>query len=288
MQIVTWNIQYGLGRDGRIDLDRIARTVDGADIVGLQEVERFWERSGNVDQPAELARRLPGYWWVYGPSIDVLKQLGPGPAGAVRRQFGNMVLARHPIVQSRNHILPRASAMGPRTLQRAALEATIELPAGPLRFTSTHLCHLMAGLRLRQASALLEIHRRARQEGAVESGTHEAPPWNEAVMPPEPPADALLVGDLNATPDSPEIAVLAGEVHPRRGRLPAIDGFADVWELAGEGSGATIHADWAGPDGRRIDYLLASRGLHDRIRSARVDRDADGSDHQPLWAEVET
>jgi len=42
MKIVTYNIQWGRGRDGEIDLDRIARTKQGADIIALQEVERHW------------------------------------------------------------------------------------------------------------------------------------------------------------------------------------------------------------------------------------------------------
>ena len=35
MLIVTYNIQWGMGRDRRIDLDRIARTVAGADVIAL-------------------------------------------------------------------------------------------------------------------------------------------------------------------------------------------------------------------------------------------------------------
>ena len=58
MKFVTFNIQYGLGRDGRYDLDRTARGVEGADVVALQEVERFWKRSGNLDQVAELLADL--------------------------------------------------------------------------------------------------------------------------------------------------------------------------------------------------------------------------------------
>ena len=58
MRIVSYNIQYGRGRDGRFDLDRIAREIAGADLIALQEVERFWTRSGGVDQPRLLARRL--------------------------------------------------------------------------------------------------------------------------------------------------------------------------------------------------------------------------------------
>ena len=64
MKFVTYNIQYGLGRDGRYDLDRTARVVEGADVIALQEVERFWQRSGNVDEVAGLVERLPDFHWV--------------------------------------------------------------------------------------------------------------------------------------------------------------------------------------------------------------------------------
>jgi len=49
IKIITYNIRYGLGLDQRYDLDRIADTVRDADIIGLQEVERFWRRSGMID-----------------------------------------------------------------------------------------------------------------------------------------------------------------------------------------------------------------------------------------------
>lgn len=39
MRFVTYNIRYGLGRDGLIDLDRIAESVGQADVIALQEVE---------------------------------------------------------------------------------------------------------------------------------------------------------------------------------------------------------------------------------------------------------
>ena len=48
--LVSWNIQYGKGVDGRIDLGRIAETVhkDGLpDVLCLQEVSRNYpERPG--------------------------------------------------------------------------------------------------------------------------------------------------------------------------------------------------------------------------------------------------
>ena len=59
MRLVSYNIQFGRGLDLRFDLDRIAAAVNGADVIALQEVERFAVRSGMTDQASELARRLP-------------------------------------------------------------------------------------------------------------------------------------------------------------------------------------------------------------------------------------
>ena len=72
MKIMTNNIQYARGRDDRFDLGRIAETVSGADVLGLNEVERFWPRNGAaVDQPTELGALLPNNYWVYGPYFDM-------------------------------------------------------------------------------------------------------------------------------------------------------------------------------------------------------------------------
>ena len=53
MQFVSYNIQYCKGSDGRVDPARIAREVSGADVIALQEVDRFWPHTGMVDQVAE-------------------------------------------------------------------------------------------------------------------------------------------------------------------------------------------------------------------------------------------
>ena len=45
--------------------------------------------------------------------------------------------------------------------------------------------------------------------------------------------------------------------------------------------GATI------PAGRRIDYCFLSPALAARVRSCWVDMEAQGSDHQPLWVEID-
>ena len=62
MKFVTFNIQYGIGADGKYDLSRIAPAVASADVIALQEVERHWKRTEMADQPAQIAAALPDYW----------------------------------------------------------------------------------------------------------------------------------------------------------------------------------------------------------------------------------
>src|SRR5437868_15004222 len=106
MRLVAYNIQFGLGRDGRYDLARIATEVHDADIIALQEVDRHWQRSGCVDSPAVLASHLPEHHRVYGANLDMDASYRDAVNRLVnrRRQFGTMSLARLPIVTSRNHL----------------------------------------------------------------------------------------------------------------------------------------------------------------------------------------
>ena len=55
MTLVTYNIQYARGKDERFDLGRIAATVSGADVIGLNEVERFWPRNGAAVDRSSIA-----------------------------------------------------------------------------------------------------------------------------------------------------------------------------------------------------------------------------------------
>ncbi|GAH06730.1 unnamed protein product [marine sediment metagenome] len=57
MRLVTYNIQYSRGKDDQFDIARVVDAVKDADIIALQEVDRFWLRTGMVDQPAEIAVR---------------------------------------------------------------------------------------------------------------------------------------------------------------------------------------------------------------------------------------
>ena len=289
MKTVTYNIQYGRGRDGRFDLDRIAQEIAGADLIALQEVERFWIRSDGVDQPRLIARRFPDHYWAYGPGVD-LHVCGRGPgedSAGHRRQFGNMLLSRAPLLTVRHHLLPKYGSLGPpMSLQRSALEAVIAACGGHVRVYSVHLTHLAAETRLPQVEALLGIHANAVREGAPISGSGLREEWTLDGMPPPMPRDAILLGDFNMELDSKEYERIVGPMSPYGGRITNAEGFVDAWVEAGNALDAGTTAE-VGDRPARLDYCFVSAGLKDRIRSISVDSDATGSDHQPVWMEID-
>ena len=265
MNVVSFNIQFGRGKDGCIDLDRTAAAVAGADVIALQEVERFWRRSGTVDQAAELAARLPDYHWVYGPGLDIDASYRADDGTIVnrRRQFGNMLLARRPIGSSRNLVLPKWGTLDQYSLQRTLLEGVIDTDTGSVRVYSLHLSHLSSAARLPEIRAVLDILARAHGEGGAWSGDHPDPDsgWLEGGEPPM-PRHSILMGDLNIAADTPEYDLLVGPRTPRFGRLTRRDGLLDTWVLTGhrEDEGITCPSDAdEAPPGRRIDYCLVHR-----------------------------
>ena len=278
MIFVSYNIQWGTGKDARVDLPRIAGEIGAADVIALQEVDRYWTRSQMTDQAAGFAALFPEHHWVYGPAMDLDGSLRDA-AGLVvnrRRQFGNMLLARAPILSSRNHLLPKIKLPEKLSLQRAALEAVIETPSGPLRVYSVHLNHADAGERLLQIARLREILAAAPAEGGAWSGRDYDPVWEIDGPQPPMPARAILFGDFNLTPDSEEHAAL----------LAGPDGLVDAWRALGHDEGP----GWTCPrkdGGWRIDFALVTPDLEDRLRVISVDHAAEGSDHQPIRVEIE-
>ena len=287
MKLVTYNIQYGLGKDKRYDLARVAREIEDADVIALQEVERHWQRSGCVDSPALLAAQLHEHHWVYGANLDMDASYRDAEGRLVvrRRQFGTMILSRLPIVSSRNHMLPKYGTLAQHSIQQGALEAVIRTErAGPIRCYSVHLSHLSPATRLPQVEALLDIHARAPGEGGAWCGGHPEPDagWTEGEMPPM-PADAILMGDFNFTWRTAEYDRIVGPTSERYGRLNRLTGFVDAWVAAGHAEDEGVTAD----NGKRIDFCFVSAALAGRVQAARIDANAAGSDHQPLWVDMD-
>ena len=95
-----------------------------------------------------------------------------------------------------------------------------------------------------------------------------------------------LLGDFNMEPNSQEYERIVGPMSPYGGRITNPEGFVDAWVEAGHPIDGGATADVRGRPAR-VDYCFASAVLRDRIRSVRVDAGATGSDHQPLWIEID-
>ncbi|MBB5664235.1 endonuclease/exonuclease/phosphatase family protein [Rhizobium leguminosarum] len=287
MNFASYNIQYGFGLDGRYDLERIARSLEGADIIALQEVTRGFWRNSFADMVADLAAFFPDHFWVYGPACDMHVEAAGSerqPVRGMRFQFGNMVLSRWPILSTRTLLLPRSRTIGKINPQRGATEAVIATPGGAIRVYSLHLDHVSPDERIRQLQFLNAHINAFVQEGGSMTGGREFDL-------PEPPLpeNYVIMGDFNMEPESPEYCALAGAGGGYYGRVARIgtpvDAFAAL-EAYGPGS-----YSWMNPDdhGERmhLDYCFVSCGLVSRLQSARIDTQSVGSDHFPLWVEIE-
>lgn len=285
MQLVSYNIQYGTGKDGRVDFDRIVAEIVDGDVIAMQEVDRFWTRSGMADQVQALTERLPEHHWVYGPGVD-LDASDRDEAGVLhrrRRQFGNLLLSRFPILSSRNHLLPKMSFHAQLSIQRSALDGVIGFPNGPVRVASVHLAHAAEPERISQVAKLCDLQREAGRDGGVLSGAHSH--WCEEGPSPSLPKSSLLLGDFNMTPAEKAYEAMVGPDDPKYGRITQSDGYVDAWIESG-GDPNAGHTKFEETGNRRIDYAFVSVDLADRIRNVRVDTTAQGSDHQPIWLDI--
>lgn len=298
MLFATYNIQFGRGRDGRIDLDRIARTIAKADVVALQEVERNWRQGqAHPDQAARLGELLPQHHWVYGATTDLdgAAVSAGGKVANLRRQFGNMTLSRRPIVSTRTLPLPTLPVSGEINDQSSLLEAVIGDGKQAFRVYNLHLNHISRRQRLMQLGiAIPFIHESSARGGMITAPNlkGDLPSGDWLVLPnnalPVMPPTIVLAGDFNSQPDSPEYDLLTGPKDPVYGRVTEADRFADALSLAGlaEDQGVTFPASRGKPPAR-IDHCLVSIDLIPRVRRAWIDDEADGSDHQPVWMEID-
>ena len=283
MKLLTWNIQWGRGADGVVDLDRIvshARRVADFDVLCVQEVSAGYPElagSDGSDQFAALAQRLPGYTAVEGVATDT-----PHQAGA-RRRFGNMIFSRLPVGPVFRHLLPWPADPAVPSMQRVAIEATLTTPAGLLRVTTTHLKYYSVLQRATQVERLRDLHREATahatqmRPGSADEGPFERVPRA---------APSLLVGDFNFKPDAAERLRLLSPIDS------ATPPYRDAWELLHPGMphpptvGVHDQVQWPGPP-FTWDFVFVSADLAPRVRAVQVDLVSDASDHQPVLARLD-
>ena len=284
MKIVTYNIQFGLGKNGHNDLALIASEIAGADIIALQEVERNWQHSGCVDQPRTLAGLLDQYYWVYGPyfDVDASKKTSDGTITNVRRQFGNMILSRTPILSTRLFPLPKSIITDQRNMVMGMLEGVVDLGGGvAMRVYNTHLSAKSAADRIAQIHTIREIIKRAPCEGGTWTGSSTDPLWLEDKVAPPMPDEFMLLDDFNHAATDPEYAHLV-----RRDENEC--DLTDCWTLTGHMLEDGITFPTLETSGcKRIDFAFVDQTMSKKIKAAWIDTDAQGSDHQPLLIETD-
>lgn len=174
VRVLIYNIHAGKDAKGVDNLARVAQIVSDsrADIVLLQEVDKGTERSGKVDQLAEL-RRLTGHYGAFGKTLDY--QGG---------DYGIAILSRWPITADtliRLPVEPPQHRSGVSYEPRGALRALVQRPGGMLRVINTHIdASREDTYRLQEAKTVLAVAGAARDSVAA----------------------TMIGGDLNAEPES--------------------------------------------------------------------------------------
>lgn len=140
LRLVTYNIHHAQGRDGIVDLDRIAAIVRALapDIVCLQEVDRNLPRTNHQDFPALFAEKL-GMPVTFASNYNF--QGG---------EYGNATFSRLPLLSWKNEPLPGPEGVEPR----GRLETVYDWNGKPLLVWNTHL-GLKAEERQQQAAHIL-------------------------------------------------------------------------------------------------------------------------------------
>ena len=296
MKLVTYNIRFGLGLDQQVDLERIAMAAQDADIIALQEVERYWQHSGMIDQPETLGQHLKKFHWAYFPvfDMDASEYEEDGSVRNRRRQFGPMLLSRWPICASRLIVLPKLGTTDVFNMDTGAIECIIDTPSGFLRVYSIHLSSVSTRERLLQIDRLLEFHRNAQINGGAWTGDGKVSDqdWTNGEALPPMPREAVMMGDFNAETEGEEYIRMVGTKDPCYGRVGHLDGFVDSWIVASERSGD--RTSWY-PDppehapgyGLKLDHCFITPQLAQQVKRVWVDQDIYGSDHRPCWVELD-
>ena len=275
MRLLTWNVQWCRGIDGVVDPARIAREARrfDPDVACFQEVSvGFTDLPGSrgEDQVAQLERELPGYALFFVPAVDI-----PGPGG--RNRFGNVLASRLPVGRVLRHALPWLPTTSP-SMPRAALEAVILDPAGPVRVTTTHLEFYSSGNRAAQIERLRELHDPTNREASA--GENEGPYRRQAR-----PASAIVCGDFNLPPQDP--------LHARftEAFVSGAPKLIDSWPALNPGKPHPhtfrVHERGEGQSPYCCDYVFVSEDLAPRLRAISVDGANPASDHQPVIVELE-
>lgn len=230
LRVMSYNLHSAFDVTGKLDLEAVARTIE-------------------FEQPDVVALQEVSRGWVLSGSVDMLTWLSQrldmpfvwGPTADPL--WGNAILSRYPVIDVKYFGMPNNDVVRPT---RGYLMVTIQAGDDPLRVIATHLHHVEAdgALRVPQVQAILDTW--AGQPATV------------------------IAGDLNATPDAPEMALMIDA------------GLRDAFlqsEAGGDGFTYASNRPY-----QRIDYIYLSPDLI--VRGFHVN-DSTASDHKGIAATID-
>ncbi|HMI87653.1 MAG TPA: endonuclease/exonuclease/phosphatase family protein, partial [Polyangiaceae bacterium] len=140
LTVASYNIHGCVGRDGRRDVERVARVIQSldADIIALQEVESR-RASPRESLQMDVIGHLVGLTAISGPTIE-----------RADGHFGNALLTRLPIRAVR-----RIDLTFRRREPRGAIDVDFDVAGAPVRVIGTHL-GLLPRERRHQVQCILE------------------------------------------------------------------------------------------------------------------------------------
>ena len=280
MKLITWNIQWCRGCDGRVDPHRIvqcAKDIADFDVLCLQEVAaNFPELEGSQgdNQFEILSALLPDYEAIPGVAVDI------APRQNHKRQvFGNLLFSRWPVLRVLRHTLPWPADALHTGMPRMLIEATIATPRGNLRVMTTHLEYHSSMQRAAQVEAILTLHAQsAARHFVVEE---KEGPFRAIAQ----PVSAILTADFNFRPED---ALWERVQQPVALQAPA---FRDAWKYLYPDQPHPptigIHDCRQWPTPYACDFIFVTEDLLPRVRKVTIDAHTDASDHQPVLIELE-
>jgi endonuclease/exonuclease/phosphatase family metal-dependent hydrolase len=277
MNLISWNVQWCRGCDGVVNparVSKVAKDMADVDVLCLQEVARNFPclpGSAGENQYETLASLFPGYTVIKGVAIDVLAPQGHW------REFGNALITRLPILQVYRRLLPWPADASVPSMQRAAIEAVLAAPSGPLRVTTTHLEYYSAKQRAAQVEALRELQAEAADHAAAPQPGKEGGPFQPIPR----PASGILTADFNFRAEDPMHARIQA---PLGVGVPA---YRDAWQQRYPGRaqpptlGVHDKTQWPGPP-FACDFVFVTEDVAGRVEDVVVNLETDASDHQPV------
>ena len=275
MRVVSWNIRWGCGKDGRI---RIHAVIDvlrklGPDVICLQEVASNHpdlEGGASANQFRQLAGAFGGFHAVIEPTSEIYQNNLP-------RQFGNLLLSKYRITQAHRYRLPwPPDPAHPAGMPRGLIETVLEAPGGKLRVLTTHLEYYSPLQRLAQVRQIKYLHWEACERARIfQPDPSLDAPFQLGFR----PASAIYCGDFNLEPGSPAYHELLAD---EAGALALIDAWPARHPNVARTPTAGLHGfDW--PDRPACyDYFFVTEDLAPRLREVEVMSETAVSDHQPI------